>query len=135
MQVLVVDDNELNVEIAKCMLENNGMKVTCAADGQEAVELFEKSEPGYYGAIFMDVMMPRMDGLEATKTIRNMKRSDAWNVPIIAISANAFIEDILNSKQAGMNAHLAKPLDVNKLLEALKKCLAENSELKIREDL
>ena len=83
----------------------------------------------------MDVMMPRMDGLEATKTIRNMKRSDAWNVPIIAISANAFIEDILNSKQAGMNAHLAKPLDVNKLLEALKKCLAENSELKIREDL
>lgn len=135
MQVLVVDDNELNVEIAKCMLENSGMKVTCAADGQEAVELFEKSEPGYYGAIFMDVMMPRMDGLEATKTIRNMKRSDAWNVPIIAISANAFIEDIFNSKQAGMNAHLAKPLDVNKLLEALKKCLAENSELKIREDL
>ena len=135
MQVLVVDDNELNVEIAKCMLENNGMKVTCAADGHEAVELFEKSEPGYYGAIFMDVMMPRMDGLEATKTIRNMKRSDAWNVPIIAISANAFMEDILNSKQAGMNAHLAKPLDVNKLLEALKKCLAENSELKIREDL
>ena len=135
MQVLVVDDNELNVEIAKCMLENNGMKVTCAADGQEAVELFEKSEPGYYGAIFMDVMMPRMDGLEATKTIRNMKRSDAWSIPIIAVSANAFIEDILNSKQAGMNAHLAKPLDVNKLLEALKKCLAENSELKIREDL
>ena len=135
MQVLVVDDNELNVEIAKCMLENSGMKVTCAADGQEAVELFEKSEPGYYGAIFMDVMMPRMNGLEATKTIRNMKRSDAWNVPIIAISANAFIEDILNSKQAGRNAHLAKPLDVNKLLEALKKCLAENSELKIREDL
>lgn len=135
MQVLVVDDNELNVEIAKCMLENSGMKVTCAADGQEAVELFEKSEPGYYGAIFMDVMMPRMNGLEATKTIRNMKRSDAWSVPIIAISANAFIEDILNSKQAGMNAHLAKPLDVNKLLEALKKCLAENSELKIREDL
>lgn len=135
MQVLVVDDNELNVEIAKCMLENNGMKVTCAADGQEAVELFEKSEPGYYGAIFMDVMMPRMDGLEATKTIRNMKRSDAWNVPIIAISANAFIEDILNSKQAGMNAHLAKPLDVNKLLEALKKCLTENSELKLREGL
>ena len=135
MQVLVVDDNELNVEIAKCMLENSGMKVTCAADGQEAVELFEKSEPGYYGAIFMDVMMPRMDGLEATKTIRNMKRSDAWNVPIIAISANAFIEDILNSKQAGMNSHLAKPLYVNKLLEALKKCLAENSELKIREDL
>lgn len=135
MQVLVVDDNELNVEIAKCMLENNGMKVTCAADGQEAVELFEKSEPGYYGAIFMDVMMPRMDGLEATKTIRNMKRSDAWNVPIIAISANAFIEDILNSKQAGMNAHLAKPLDVNKLIDTLKKCLVENSELKIREDL
>lgn len=135
MQVLVVDDNELNVEIAKCMLENSGMKVTCAADGQEAVELFEKSEPGYYGAIFMDVMMPRMDGLEATKTIRNMKRSDAWNVPIIAISANAFIEDILNSKQAGMNAHLAKPLDVNKLIDTLKKCLAENSELKIREDL
>ena len=135
MQVLVVDDNELNVEIAKYMLENSGMEVTCAADGQEAVELFEKSEPGYYGAIFMDVMMPRMDGLEATKTIRNMKRSDAWNVPIIAISANAFIEDILNSKQAGMNAHLAKPLDVNKLLEALKKCLAENSELKLREDL
>ena len=74
-------------------------------------------------------------GLTIYQTIRNMKRSDAWNVPIIAISANAFIEDILNSKQAGMNAHLAKPLDVNKLIDTLKKCLAENSELKIREDL
>ena len=119
MQVLVVDDNELNVEIAKCMLENSGMKVTCAADGQEAVELFEKSEPGYYGAIFMDVMMPRMDGLEATKTIRNMKRSDAWNVPIIAISANAFIEDILNSKQAGMNAHLSKPIVIEEVIKTI----------------
>ena len=135
MRVLVVDDNELNVEIAKCMLENSGLEVTCAADGQEAVEIFEKSEPGYYGAIFMDIMMPRMDGLEATKTIRNTKRSDAWSIPIIAVSANAFVEDILNSKQAGMNAHLAKPLDVNKLIDTLKNCLAENSELKLREDL
>ena len=135
MRALVVEDNELNMEISRCILEDSGMEVTCAVDGQEAFEIFEKSAPDYFGVIYMDVMMPRMDGVEATKTIRNMKRSDAWNVPIIAISANAFIEDILNSKQAGMNAHLAKPLDVNKLIDTLKKCLAENSELKIREDL
>ena len=128
MRVLVVDDNELNVEIAKCMLENSGMEVICAADGQEAVDIFDQSEPGYFGAIFMDIMMPKMDGLEATKTIRNLNRSDAWTVPIIAVSANAFAEDMINSRRAGMNMHLAKPLDEAKMLDALKKCMAENGE-------
>ena len=82
-------------------------------------------------------MMPKMDGLEATKTIRNLNRSDAWTVPIIAVSANAFAEDMINSRRAGMNMHLAKPLDEAKMLDALKKCMAENGEggVKLREDL
>ena len=135
MRALVVEDNELNMEISRCILEDSGMEVTCAVDGQEAVEIFEKSAPDYFGVIYMDVMMPRMNGLDAARTIREMKRRDARRGPIIAMSANAFAEDIINSRLAGMNVHLAKPLDAEKMIVALKQCMADNSDVKLHEDL
>ena len=135
IRALVVEDNELNMEIARCILEDSGMEVTCAVDGQEAVEIFEKSAPDYFGVIYMDIMMPRMNGLDAARTIREMKRRDARRVPIIAMSANSFAEDIINSRMAGMNVHLAKPLDAEKMIVALKKCMADNSNVKLHEDL
>lgn len=135
MRALVVEDNELNMEISRCILEDSGMEVTCAVDGQEAVEIFEKSAPDYFGVIYMDIMMPRMSGLDAARTIREMKRRDARRVPIIAMSANAFAEDIINSQLAGMNVHLAKPLDAEKMIIALKQCMADNSDVKLHEDL
>ena len=135
IRALVVEDNELNMEIARCILEDSGMEVTCAVDGQEAVEIFEKSAPDYFGVIYMDIMMPRMNGLDAARTIREMKRRDARRVPIIAMSANSFAEDIINSRMAGMNVHLAKPLDAEKMIVALKKCMADNSDVKLHEDL
>ena len=135
MRALVVEDNELNMEIVRCILEDSGMEVTCAADGQEAVEIFEKSAPDYFGVIYMDIMMPRMNGLDAARTIREMKRRDAMRVPIIAMSANAFAEDIINSRLARMNVHLAKPLDAEKMIIVLKQCMADNSDVKLHEDL
>ena len=135
IRALVVEDNELNMEIARCILEDSGMEVTCAVDGQEAVEIFKKSAPDYFGVIYMDIMMPRMNGLDAARTIREMKRRDARRVPIIAMSANSFAEDIINSRMAGMNVHLAKPLDAEKMIVALKKCMADNSDVKLHEDL
>ena len=135
MRALVVEDNELNMEISRCILEDSGMEVTCAVDGQEAVEIFEKSAPDYFGVIYMDIMMPRVNGLDAARTIREMKRRDARRVPIIAMSANAFAEDIINSRLAGMNVHLAKPLDAEKMIAALKQCMADNSDVKLHEDL
>ena len=135
MRALVVEDNVLNMEISRCILEDSGMEVTCAADGQEAVEIFEKSAPDYFEVIYMDIMMPRMNGLDAARTIREMKRRDARRVPIIAMSANAFAEDIINSRLAGMNVHLAKPLDAEKMIVALKQCMADNSDVKLHEDL
>ena len=135
IRALVVEDNELNMEIARCILEDSGMEVTCAVDGQEAVEIFEKSAPDYFGVIYMDIMMPRMNGLDAARTIREMKRRDARRVPIIAMSANSFAEDIINSRLAGMNVHLAKPLDAEKMIIALKQCMADNSDVKLHEDL
>ncbi|CCY33198.1 putative uncharacterized protein [Ruminococcus sp. CAG:60] len=135
MRALVAEDNELNMEIARCILEDSGMEVTCAVDGQEAVEIFEKSAPDYFGVIYMDIMMPRMNGLDAARTLREMKRRDAMRVPIIAMSANAFAEDIINSRLAGMNVHLAKPLDAEKMIVALKQCMADNRDVKLHEDL
>ena len=135
LRALVVEDNELNMEIACCMLENSGIEVTRAADGQEAVELFEKSAPGYFGVIYMDIMMPRMNGWDAARTIRAMNRPDAEIIPIIAMSANAFSEDIMDSRLAGMDIHLAKPLDEAKMINALKQCIAERSAVKLRNDL
>ena len=135
VHALVVEDNELNMEIAVCMLEGNGMKVTCAADGLEAIRIFEESAPDYFGVIYMDIMMPNMNGLDAAAAIRNLDRKDAESVPIIAMSANAFAEDIINCKLVGMNMHLSKPLDETKMITALKQCLADNKIIKLRDDL
>ncbi len=123
VHALLAEDNELNTEIAKFMLESHGMTVDCAADGEEAAERFAGSEPGDYDVIFMDIMMPKMNGWDATRKIRAMNRPDAVDIPIIAMSANAFAEDIVNSHVAGMNAHLSKPLEDERILEALQKCL------------
>ena len=135
IRALVVEDNELNREIATFMLENHGLEVTPAVDGQEAVEIFEKSAPGYFGAIYMDIMMPRMNGLDATRAIRAMKRRDARVIPIIAMSANAFADDIINGRLAGMNRHLAKPVDEESMIRALRECMSENNVLKLSDEL
>ena len=123
LKALVVEDNELNMELAKYMLEAHGIDVDCAVDGKEAVTKFAESESGYYDVILMDIMMPNLNGWDATRKIRSMKRSDASNVPIIAMSANAFAEDIINSRISGMNRHLPKPMDERKLLETVKECI------------
>ncbi|MDY5473874.1 MAG: ATP-binding protein [Holdemanella porci] len=120
--VLVAEDNDLNMEIVEYMLERNGIQVVCAKDGQEVIDLFEKSEVNEFDFILMDIMMPKLNGLDATRKIRALKRLDAKTIPIIAMSANAFVEDVMNSKLAGMNMHLAKPLDETKLINALKQC-------------
>ena len=116
MKVLVVEDNDLNLEIAQFMLEEDGAVVKAARDGLQAVETFKNSEEGEFQAILMDIMMPNMDGIEATKTIRELDRADAKTIPIIAMTANAFVEDMRKTKEAGMNEHLTKPVDAQKLL-------------------
>lgn len=135
IRALVVEDNELNRDIATFMLENHGIEVTPAVDGQEAVEIFEKSAPCYFGVIYMDIMMPRMNGLDATRAIRAMKRRDAHVIPIIAMSANAFADDIINGRLAGMDRHLAKPVDEDRMIRALRECMSENDPLKLSEEL
>ena len=122
LHALVAEDNDLNMEIVKYMLERNGIQVVCAKDGQEVVSLFEQSQINEFDFILMDIMMPKLNGLDATRKIRSLKRLDSKEIPIIAMSANAFVEDMLNSKVAGMNMHLAKPLDETKLIDALKQC-------------
>ena len=114
--VLLVEDNELNREIAKEILSMTGIDVVEAEDGSQALKLFEVSKENFYDLIVMDIQMPVMDGYQATRAIRNLNRSDAVTVPIVAMSANAFLEDVENSKQAGMNAHISKPIDMAKLL-------------------
>jgi CheY-like chemotaxis protein len=111
VRILLVEDNELNAEIAEFILTENGAKVETVKNGLEAVQYFEACESGTYDVILMDVMMPVMDGLTATKTIRSLERQDAKTIPIIAMTANAFREDAEKCMEAGMNAHLAKPLD------------------------
>ena len=120
--LLLVEDNELNMEIAKFMFEQRGANITCANDGKQALELFEKSKPFTYDLILMDVMMPIMNGYEATKKIRSLDREDN-NVLIFAMSANAFAEDKQESKKAGMNEHLSKPLIDKDIDDALRKYL------------
>lgn len=127
LRALIAEDNELNLEIAKFMLEEKGICVECAADGKEAVEKFAESAPGYYDVIFMDIMMPYMNGWDATRKIRALQRPDADKIPIIAMSANAFAEDINNSHVSGMNWHLTKPVDADKLMMALKGCIRKNN--------
>ena len=136
VHALLVDDNELNIEIAKFFLEDNGMEVTCAYDGKEAVEIFEKSEEGYFGVIYMDILMPNMNGLDATREIRALDRKDAKKVPIIAVSANTFSDDVFESRMAGMNKHLGKPLDEEKMIKAYKQCAVLSEEpIKLNGDL
>ena len=121
--VLLVEDNELNMEISQYILEAAGVIVDQAWNGQEAVRRFSESEPGTFDCILMDVMMPLMDGLEATRTIRAMQRPDAATIPIVAMTANTFSEDEQRSREAGMNLFLNKPVDSEKMLQTVLECL------------
>ncbi len=117
--ILLVEDNELNMEIAETSLSDAGAEITKAANGRQAVEIFSTCEPGTFDIILMDVMMPVMNGYEATECIRSLDRKDAGTIPIIAMTANAFMEDVEKAKQAGMNEHLSKPLDIKKMLAVI----------------
>jgi CheY-like chemotaxis protein len=119
MKILLAEDNELNREIAVEILSEQGVNVTIAKDGKEAVELFERSEDYYFDAILMDIMMPIMDGLTATKIIRNCGKAGAEDIPIIAMTANAYNEDREKTREAGMDSHLSKPIDVCMLYRTL----------------
>ena len=121
LHILLAEDNELNMEIAEFVLQDEGADVTKAWDGQEAVELFRNSEPGEFDVILMDIMMPVMNGYEATKMIRSLDREDAKGIPIIAMTANAFTEDRIRAKEAGMDEHIAKPVDVELLIKVIHK--------------
>lgn len=124
IRVLAAEDNSLNSEILKFILEDMGINVNLVENGELAVKAFEESRPGEYAMILMDIMMPVMDGYEASGIIRNMKRPDAAKIPIIALTANAFAEDIVRSSEAGMDAHITKTIDENKLKECMLRLLA-----------
>ena len=126
LHILLAEDNELNMEIAEFVLQNEGADVTKAWDGQEAVELFRNSEPGEFDVILMDIMMPVMNGYETTKMIRSLDREDAKAIPIIAMTANAFTEDRIRAKEAGMDEHVAKPVDVELLIKVIHKLAKYN---------
>ena len=126
LHILLAEDNELNMEIAEFMLQNEGADVEKAWNGQEAVELFKKSEPGEFDVILMDIMMPVMNGYEAAKMIRSLEREDAKKVPIIAMTANAFTEDRIRAKEAEMDEHVAKPVDVELLIKVIRKLVKYN---------
>jgi CheY-like chemotaxis protein len=121
LSVLLVEDNAMNMEIAEFILEELGMKTTKAWNGQEAVDIFSKSKAGTFDIILMDMMMPVMNGEEATRTIRKLDRPDAKTIPIVAATANAFAEDIEAALSAGMNDHLAKPIDIEPLKKMITK--------------
>ena len=118
-RILLVEDNAINTEVAVMLLENKGFKVETADNGLRALEMYSKSEKGYYDAILMDIRMPLMDGLTAASNIRHLSNADAKSIPIIAMTANAFDDDIEKSKAAGMNAHLAKPIEPDRLYQTL----------------
>ena len=119
LHILLAEDNELNMEIAEFLLQNEGAVVTKAWNGQEAVEIFEKSGSGEFDVILMDIMMPVMNGYEAAKRIRSLDREDAQVIPIIAMTANAFVEDRMKAKEAGMNEHIGKPVDGKLLVKVI----------------
>ena len=123
LHVLVAEDNALNMEIVQYFLNNAGITFTAVENGKEALEAFKASKPGEYDAVLMDIMMPVMDGLEATRQIRALEREDALGIPIIAMTANAFVEDKLRSLEAGMNEHITKPLECDVLLRTLATCV------------
>ena len=124
LKILIVEDNELNMEIAKAMFEHEGVTVLEATNGQEAVDAFRKSQPYEIDAILMDVMMPIMNGYKATQKIRNLNRKDAKQIPIIAMTASAFAEDRIKAKQAGMNEHLSKPISVQQMVKVVSSCVS-----------
>ena len=126
-RILLVEDVELNMEIAEELIGTTGVQIEKAYNGKEAVELFAKNPCGYYHLIFMDIQMPVMDGYEATKQIRNFDRKDAKTIPIIALSANALADDVENALQAGMNEHIAKPIDMEAVWKILKKYITLSS--------
>ena len=130
LNILLVEDNELNMEIAEFVIQSEGASVVKAWNGQEAVEAFEKSAPGEFDVILMDVMMPVMNGYEATKTIRTMDRSDAKKIPIIAMTANAFVEDRIKSKEAGMNENVSKPINMKLLVKIIAELAEKNKKLR-----
>ena len=125
-RILVVEDNEINAEIARTLLEMKGFAVDVASNGVEAIRLFTESKVGGYAAILMDIRMPYMDGLEATKTIRAIRKEDSQTIPIVAMSANAFDEDVQKSLESGMNDHLSKPLDTEQMYAVLDRLIREN---------
>ena len=120
LRILVAEDNELNREIAMELLSTAGIQVDSAENGLEAVEKIEQSEDGQFGMILMDIHMPVMDGLEATRKIRGLPSGRKANIPIIAMTADAFAEDILKCKNAGMDGHISKPVDIEKLFEMVR---------------
>ena len=124
-RVLLVEDNELNMEIATEILKMADVKVECVNNGREAVDQVLNSEAGYYDLVLMDIQMPIMNGYEATQAIRNSNHPNAKSLPILAMTANAFVEDIALAKEAGMNAHIAKPIDVSQLYTTLTQILQE----------
>ena len=131
LHVLLTEDNELNMEIAEFVLQNEGTVVTKAWNGQEAVDIFRKSSPGEFDVILMDIMMPVMNGYEAAKMIRSLDREDAKVIPIIAMTANAFIEDRMRAKEAGMDEHIAKPVDRKLLVKVINELVKHNQREKL----
>lgn len=119
LHLMLVEDNELNAEIAQMLLTDKGARVTVVGDGKQAVDLFKRKIPGTFDAILMDIMMPVMDGMTATRAIRSLARADAKTIPIIAMTANAFDEDAKKCMEAGMNAHLTKPIEIDHVIEVL----------------
>ena len=126
LHILLAEDNELNMEIAEFVLQNEGAEVTKAWNGQETVERFRNSEPGEFDVILMDIMMPVMNGYETAKMIRSLDREDAKTIPVIAMTANAFTEDRRRAKEAGMDEHISKPVDVKSLIKVIRKLVENN---------
>ena len=126
---MLAEDNQLNQEIAEAILTMNGFTVDLVPNGKEAVDAFARNAPDHYDAVLMDIRMPIMDGLEATRRIRTLGKSDSRTIPIIAMTANAFSEDMKKSLDSGMNCHLSKPIEVDALLEALSSCRARPARL------
>ena len=124
-QILLAEDNLLNMEIVTELLKMRGAEVTYAGDGRRALEAFQSSEPYFFDAILMDMQMPEMDGCQSARAIRALDRPDAGTVPIIALTANAFAEDITRTAQAGMDAHLAKPINIEQLCATLAGLMSE----------
>ena len=129
LHILLVEDNEINMEIARCLLEEKGAVITEAHNGKEAVQIFDAAKEKEFDVILMDIMMPEMNGLEATKRIRGLEREDAKHIPIFAMTANAFAEDIKKCREAGMNEHFAKPLNMKEMIETIYRyCRGKNEE-------